>query len=281
MPEVFYRELTRRATVRDIMTPRSRFRTCTPDSTVEETLATMRKDDYDQMPVTEGAEIVGYVLRDDLKKAHGESVKPFTRPVSLENLRSCNTTIVTVLSRIVQDRFFFVLYGSEIVGLVTYADFDKRPVRVLLYLLFSNMESSLLRLMKEYDADVSHWLQHLNANQRREVKGWHKRRKEEGMELDELDCFSLSHAFTAVIKEPKLLDEIGDQHRLGDFEGLVDLRNKVSHSGLDVAARLDQLDQLIGSKRRLLEIQDELDNALRGLTQQHLESQQPKKTEIS
>src|SRR5438309_1400451 len=181
MPEIFYRKLTHRVTVRDIMTPRSRFQTCTPDSAVEEHLATMRENDFDQMPVTVGDEIVGFVLKDDLMQAHDQHVKSVLRPISVDKLRSSNTSVVTVLSKIVQDRFFFVLHGSEIAGLVTYADFDKRPVRVLLYLLFSNMESSLVKLMKEYDADVSHWLQHLDDKQRREVTRWHKRRKEEGM----------------------------------------------------------------------------------------------------
>ncbi len=172
MPETFYRKLTHRVTVRDIMTPRSRFRTCTPSSAVEDVLATLRENDFDQMPVTEGDGIVGYVLKDDLVLAHDERAKSVLRPIAMDKLRSSNTSIVTVLPRIVQDRFFFVLHGSEIVGLVTYADFDKRPIRVLLYLLFSNLESSLVRLMKEYDANVSHWLQHLNDKQRREVTRW-------------------------------------------------------------------------------------------------------------
>ncbi len=62
-----------------------------------------------------------------------------------------------------------------------------------------------------------------------------------------------------------MLDQIQD--RLVDHESLVDLRNKVSHSGLDVAASLNQLDQLIGAKRRLLELQDKLDSALDRLQQ--------------
>src|SRR5438093_2854731 len=158
MPEIFYRRLTRRVTVRDIMTPRSRFVGCGLDSSAKDALSILAKNDFDQMPVIESARIMGYVMRDDLAQNSTGIVKLSMKRIEIDRLSSSNTSVVKILPRIVQDRFFYVLEGSTITGLVTYADFDKRPVRVLLYLLLSSMESCLLKLMRLYNPDVSHWL---------------------------------------------------------------------------------------------------------------------------
>lgn len=58
--------------------------------------------------------------------------------------------------------------------------------------------------------------------------------------------------FLAIRADSALLSTLGDQ--LDDYHTLNDLRDAVSHSGLDIAASVGQLDELIGSKQRLLEL---------------------------
>jgi hypothetical protein len=68
--------------------------------------------------------------------------------------------------------------------------------------------------------------------------------------LEEIDCFSLIDVLVAVRSDPELLRLLDD--RLEDYKKLNDFRDKVSHSGLDIAASVSDLDELIGAKHRLL-----------------------------
>src|SRR2546426_1888266 len=193
----FYRKIATRATVRELMTPRVMFRDCRPDEPAHEVFERMKERDIDQAPVNREGEISEYVLRVDLPQTK-VPVDTFAKPVRPSNLMSSNSRITSALPLIHRAQFFFVLHQDEIAGIITHADFDKRPVRVLLYLLFSELESSLQRLMRMYEATPAYWFDKLPPNAKKEVARWHKKREAKGVKLDALDCFSLIHLFTAL-----------------------------------------------------------------------------------
>lgn len=244
------------------MTPRENFVSCQPGDNCGDVLKRMLDGDFDQIPVERGGRIHWYIVRSDLEACNKDAphlVAEHSHTIEPNKLVSANSRVVDVLVKILNERFYFVLTISDIAGLVTYADFDKRPVRVLLYLLFSELETGLLSLMRTQNRDPSYWLSKLETTSEGRcgiVKRHHKRRKSQNVGLDELDCFSLIDIFLAVRADSKFLSSLGDS--LDDYEELNDLRDQVSHSGLDIAASISRLDQLIGSKRRLFELLDRI-----------------------
>lgn len=254
----FYGKMVNQATVESLMTPRDRFVLCGPDELARQVLARMEKNDFDQMPVGNGHDVREYVLRKDLVSDE-EEVLAFAKKIGPSDLLSADTLVTTALPLVLKNRFYFILKDASIVGLVTFADFDKRPVRVLLYLLFSELESDLLKLLRRHK-NSEYWIGKLPESRQKVVRKWQKKRRKEGLGLDELDCFSLIDFFIAVRSEGSLLSSVGDS--LDDYNTLNELRDKISHSGLDIAASRDQLDDLIGAKKRLLGILENLRTAL-------------------
>jgi len=199
--------------------------------------------------------ILGYVSQEHLRKNHSKSIKGLEQPITHVRLISNATPVTDSIAKIMDSRFLYVLRGTSICGLVTYADFDKRPVRSLLYALISELEKRLIQRMED-EKTSEYWLGKLNHSGRRNVLKWHRQRKAQGMQLSEVDCFSLENIFSAIGREKAFRESVGLEG--GDYEEtarrIVELRNKVAHPGLDLTATVEELNELIGIKRTLIEL---------------------------
>lgn len=101
-----------------------------------------------------------------------------------------------------------------------------------------------------------YWLGKLSHSARRNVLRWHGKRRNKGMQLSEIDCFSIENIFSVMEDEHDIREFVG----LGDAEyaetakRIVEIRNRVAHPGLDLTATIEELNELLVAKRNLLEM---------------------------
>lgn len=242
------------------MTRREEFYFCGPGDDKATVYNHMDEEKYDQAPFRvspDETRIKGYVLRESLK-TELSSTKPLTNmyvPIEYPRLISHSTPVVTALKKIIESRFLYVLKHNEICGLVTYADFDKRPVRLLLYALFAEMESNLIQAMRKAQND-NYWLDKLNHGQKGQIERYYEDRKLADTNLSRVECFGLPQVFQAIKSEAEWRKILGLERTDYDSftEHLVRLRNEVSHQGLDIALTPNDLEDLLQTKDELIKL---------------------------
>lgn len=139
---------------------------CTKRDNPSTILGIMHQNNYDIMPVKEHGKFVGYVERSLLVKM--KQIEPAIQQITLDIVVSADTCVHEMIDLFRKSRFFFVNRANDLVGLVTYVDLDKFPVRVWLFILISKFEFLLLQLIKNFYKG-STWLDELTSTRRRKI----------------------------------------------------------------------------------------------------------------
>ena len=130
------------------------------------------------------------------------------------------TSVADAFGALSPSRFLYVIRERAICGLVTYSDFDKRPVRLLLYTLIGEIEHDLIEIIKKQQKNDDYWLSKLSEHSKGEVTKWHEKRQKQNVNLRPIDCFSLGDTLEALKDESKLRRALGlpGNPQYSDFE---------------------------------------------------------------
>jgi hypothetical protein len=267
----YYKELGSLITVESIMTPKDELY-CGFEGIDKKTFYdVLDKETYDQAPFIESAsdrKIKGYILKEELSKELNSSkrLKDMYHPLDDSRLITYSTPVVTALKKIIVPKFLFVLKDTEVCGLLTYSDFDKRPMRLHIYLLIGELESNLLLIMKRTNND-DHWMSKI-PGRRGTIEGYFERRKRDDNVLRKVECFGLKDMFKALSAEMPILQKLDLARYDYDFftERLGDLRDEVSHQGIDIALNPQSLEELLETKDNLIHLVRKSEGLLRELT---------------
>lgn len=240
-------------TVRQIMTPRSKFLCCSTTSRIGEAFYGV-PDVYDAIPVVDGpagddsAELVGVIWRREVQGnkplARVEEIldeRPVDRPLPattpmLEYARSASA-----------DRVSLVCNGTEIVGLVTVYDLERLPVRLSLFQHLLYFEQRLGQVIEAIAPDEDTWAG-FAPSKREEIKAGIRRSRSR----DHLGSPILGIGFTekVAIARKMLPAAFGPVFKTGLLDHVAPFRNEVAH-GLpfakveDVPERIRQIDRLL------------------------------------
>jgi len=102
---------------------------CSANSIAEHAKDALKIREFDVAGVkeTEGREVIGYVVTDELED--GE-LRKYVKLIEPELLISDSTPIADIFAAWTNRDFAFVLYGNNIIGIITKADINKPPVRM-------------------------------------------------------------------------------------------------------------------------------------------------------
>lgn len=197
-------------------------RTCSPSEQVTNVLSNLALKDFDQIPVRDGAQIVGVVER---KPGTAEgSVRDHMRSLDHSILVSAEEPLRTFLPTLDKAPYRLVVTGPEIKGIVTLSDVGKLPVRLMAFTLVTHLELVLADLIRRRYGDSSDWLPLLGPKQREKIEGHWKRREMRNLHIPLLDVTDLGHKITVV----------GKFRGLSDWETrrkqIVGLRNSLGHA---------------------------------------------------
>jgi hypothetical protein len=167
----------------------------------------------------------------------GSGVRPVRMRLEAKDLVAAPTPVLNVLRLMVehQRRFYFMLKGAEIGGLVTYSDLDKRPVRTAVFALVNALEQALLALVATRHGAQDEWKRYLpHERAERVLRYWRKARSRD-IELSPVHYASLTELIEIAHASPKLRAEL-DRAIGGNWRDcMIDLRDfardPVSHPG--------------------------------------------------
>lgn len=203
---------------------------CTWNTDPISILNQMNRDNYDLMPLRENGAFIGYVERKTLK--HTKEIKSAYREITVEKIVSANTRILDMISLFQASKFFFVLEGNVLVGLVTYSDMNKSPVRALLFILISKFEFLLLQEIKSHYKGTSSWFSRLDSTRQNKVRRNFEEKKKADVDTAIEDCLNLGDMLCILEKDDDLRARMGYQSRnscKNELGSLDDLRNRIMH----------------------------------------------------
>jgi hypothetical protein len=189
----------------------------------------MVSKDYDVIGVEENGRIIGYVLREELKEG---TCKDYLRTFSPFELVSDSTPLLQTLFIFKDTDRLFIIEGNRITKVVTLADLQKPPIRMLLFGVISVLEMHLYRIISEYFVEDS-WKRHLSDKRIQLAEELFLQRKARNEAIKLSDCLQLCDKRDIVLNEQPLREILGIESKSKGkdfFKKLEVLRNNLAHS---------------------------------------------------
>jgi len=228
-------------------------------------LEIMKRENYDIIPVKKNGKFIGYVERNLLSKTR--EIEPAIRQITLDVVVSSDTHVHEMIDLFQKSRFFFVNKANELVGLVTYADLDKIPIRVWLFILICKFEFALLQLIKNFYKGSS-WLEKFTPERREKITKLFNEKRKQDIDISLEDCLNLGEMIELLECDDKLRSLAGYDTRSScksECSGLETLRNNVMHPSSSSLKNYDGVMKLSKRKERLRRAIDRVESALKNL----------------
>jgi hypothetical protein len=213
----------------------------------------MVSKDYDVIGVEENGLVIGYVLREDLREG---TCREYFRSFSPSDLVSDSTPLLQTLFIFKNRVRLFIIEGNRISKVVTLADLQKPPIRMLLFGVISLVEMHLYRIIRESFAGDS-WKRHLNAKRIQQSEELFLQRKARNEAIELSDCLQLCDKRDIILNEQPLRERLGIESKSKGkdfFKKLETLRNNLAHSqDLNTQNSWNEMISLIEQTETLLE----------------------------
>jgi CBS domain-containing protein len=229
----FQSSLLRSLTVKLIMTPKDRFVTCKDDEPITSVIDKLRK--YDILPVS-SEKIRYFVSKTRVEGLLGENRSVHVREVKqsiFDNYQiSGDEPIYQYLLQ--RKEPVFVTEQNEVIGIVTPADLNKIPSKMLFYILISYFEQLLIKSIKDLELTEKEIEGCIGFTRWWQAKGRHEQATRENFQLSLIECLNTNDLIDLACKRPdirRLLNYQSESEARENLKPLVYLRNKVMHAG--------------------------------------------------
>jgi hypothetical protein len=227
--------------------------TCNARDDAQQIRDQMVLKDYDVIGVEENGMVIGYVLREDLGAG---TCKEYFRSFSPSDLVSDSTPLLQTLFIFKDTDRLFIIEGNRITKVVTLADLQKPPIRMLLFGVISVLEMHLYRIISEYFAEDS-WKSHLSTKRIQLAEELFLQRKARNEAIKLSDCLQLCDKRDIVLNEQPLRELLGIESKSKGkdfFKKLEILRNNLAHSqDLNTQNSWNEMISLIEQTENVLE----------------------------
>jgi hypothetical protein len=224
------------ATAQDLMTPYRDLLVAEAGLGWDLVLAEAAERRYDVVPHREYGCITGIV-----RVSTGEM-----EPLTPRWLLSSDTSMPDLLETLAESdpAVRLVLYGDEVVGLVSAADLNKLPMRAYLYHVVGLLELSIATFVRQkHRGDLMELVELLCGKKRRSVLGHLEGMTEGNADVDPVQLFDLSDLITCLEKSEKCRGPLGYVSRNQAHDvigGLNELRNGTMHLVRPVIASVSE-----------------------------------------
>ncbi|WP_445486849.1 hypothetical protein [Niallia sp. 03133] len=223
---------------------------CAPEDNAISIKLHLEKLDFDFYGVERQGKIIGYIIQSELRDG---LISDYMHPFKMEEIVSDSTSLIEVLEILRDKHPVFVLERNQIKKLITVADLQKQPIRMLVFGLISMLEMNLVELIKQNYAHEQ-WKACLNENRIQKAIEIFRMRKNKNEGLGLIDCLQLSDKGEIILKTPSLLDMLGFRSKTEVkqfFKAIEELRNNTAHSQeyvyedftdfLDIITRMEKM----------------------------------------
>ncbi len=202
---------------------------CHPHDDAQMIKSYMEEKDYDVLGVEEDECVIGYVRKEELKDGF---CRNYINHFSPKELVSESTPLIKILYLFRETERIFVLEENRVTRLVTKADLQKPPIRMLLFGIITLLEMHLLKVINHYLPQDA-WKKHLDNGriQKAEVIYTERRIKNEAIGL--IDCLQICDKRDIILNELKIRKQLKIPSKTKGkdyFKRLEKLRNNLAHA---------------------------------------------------
>jgi len=241
---------------REIAVPLSSSFAVAPEDQALASSAMMRERQFDIAPVlADDGTPVGVFRAGQAETVEAEElVSHLMAPLTARLIVSGDTPLSTLMRRMAEEPFVFVLDDCRVVGFITPADLGTVPVRTHFYLRLAHLESSLGDYLRTRFADQATAIALLSPSRRQSQARIAADLRSKDTFVDDIACLSLDDLVAVAGKDPAFR-EAARRAGIGwarAIKGLADFRNDVMHPARPFGDTTD------ARPRKLVEWEDSL-----------------------
>lgn len=234
-------------TVDLIMTPREKLETCEEHERIECLVGRLEK--FDLLPVS-SSDIRHFVSKSRvepyLRRKSSILVSKVMQPISQNRPIPEDEQISDYLLQRKSPVFITKkTKNTKVVGIVTPADLNKTPAKMLFYVLISSFEKLLIESIKNLNLTDEEIEECIRFSKWCEAKGRHKQAKREGFERSPINCLNTKELIDIACKYQSIRERLKYQNEPAAHKSLnplAKLRNNIMHAG----------NQIIWSEKQLI-----------------------------
>lgn len=239
-----------------------------PKQSIDDARQLLTEGRFDQAPVIDGDEALGFVLTRELVAGDRRPIADVMTRLGSGNVVSADASVGRLLEWIIDPGFLFVLEGRDVTGFITVSDFNKQPARGYVYLLLARLEIGLAELLRRrFGHDQSAALALLSEPSQATITSHYQDDRSAGEEGEYVAYFDFSDLLTVVAQDDTLRSWIcGWSRRTWKKRtgGLVALRNNVMHPVRNIVLAKGGLVRLREREQRIRDLVARVDHAVAG-----------------
>lgn len=194
-------------------------------------LAELERLDFDIAGIRKSKEnpILEFVFTKDLKNDNCEKV---AQTIKTEDVISDSTPLIEVLNGLNERTYLFILNGREISGIITRADLQKPPVRILIFGIISLFEMHMTFLIRNHFPN-ERWKKVLKDKRIKDAEDILEKRKERNEVIDLTDCLQFADKRDLVIATEEMREHLGLETKKGAnklLRSIEKVRDKLAHA---------------------------------------------------
>ena len=232
---------------------------CFTNDSVLEIKGKMEQLDFDVLGIksTEESPIEGFIYAADLT---GGKCGDFKKEFQVSNLISDSTPLIDILPILGNKMHVFVLFGNLIQGIITRADLQKPPVRILLFGLITLLEMHFSYLIRKFYPDEN-WHGTLTESRIENAEKLMRQRKKRNEKLDFVGCFQFCDKRDLILADSKIVNILG--FTSGDkckstLKTVEKLRDKLAHAqDIVTGTSWEEIISLVDIVERLIQKSEE------------------------
>jgi len=232
-------------TIKLVMTPRNEFVTCEDDEPI--TLLKKKLEKFDLLPVS-SERIQYFVSKSNVERLFEENrlikVIEVKQPIYENNPIPEDEPIHKYL--LLRGEPVFVTKQNEVVGIVTHADLNKIPSKMMFFILISYFELLLIQSTKNLGLTDKQIEGCIGFQRWWQAQGRNELAKRENSQLSLIECLDTGALIDLACKIPTIrtrLNYQSEQRARKSLKPIEYLRNKIMHSGHFIVQNKEQLIQ--------------------------------------
>lgn len=247
--------------------------TFTPTDIANRRVKQMADLQFNCAPVIVDHDVIGlFGPLADLIITDEASVGELMRPLSSQLIVSSTTTLTSLIRRLENESFLFVVDDSGIMGFVTVADLGSVHVRTHFYMRLAHLESELSESLRRLYREQAGALAHLKPKRRQRQAEVAKALRYQDKFIDDIACLSLEDLVTIAGRDcefRRIIESAGVGWNK-TLHGLADFRDEVMHPTRPLLLSASSSPAKLAQRERSLEA---LIHAVDALNQRQIESQ--------
>jgi hypothetical protein len=218
----------------------------------------LEERNYDVIGVREGNEVIGFVERSDLGTG---AIADYVKPFLMRDILTDSTPLIQFLHIFKNRSRIFVLEQNKVTKLITSADLQKPPIRILIFGYITLLEMNLGELIFQHFPDHS-WKALISEGRLKLAQNLYHKRLEKNEDISLVECLQISDKLEIIKNDEFLFHSFGlaSRSRWKKTSGKIrDLRDRIAHSNeLGITMTWEEIIGILEDCEHVLEVSEAL-----------------------